>query len=476
MTSAPNTPATDCRAKLRERVHAWFTDRLMMELALLLIPATVLPLVLPFSPIMCRVFDAVNYGVIAAFAAEYVLKLYAAESRWQFFRSPWHLLDLLILVLAACDFLPFAQVKAGKASPLLRLLRLARFFAVTGRAFSRVAPSVRAAAQRAVDARAQINILEEGSVQRRVSWVEAVASVVDPHETWIDVQQVTRADLDDLSKTFRVPRHVLESKLFGDSFPGIDYFKDYTLLVLWDTRVVCADGDVNRCQTENTNVVVICTKDYLATLSVGPNTLFDHLAEEGLRLAEESFSVRVLYAILQHKIEDYKSTVQMLERRVADMEELHGGRTRDPNFLDSTAHLKKLIQKQDYNLRHFVQVLHQISMRKVVLQSIRDESLDLFVLLRDEAEMLNDTCHSTRENLVSLIELQLNRVSFDINRVMRVVAVLSCISLAPAIIGGLLGENLVDQPFNVTIYEIFFLVISLMLIALYVFYRKGWLK
>lgn len=61
------------------------------------------------------------------------------------------------------------------------------------------------------------------------------------------------------------------------------------------------------------------------------------------------------------------------------------------------------------------------------------------------------------------------------NRVMKVIAVITCLAIVPSIIGGLLGENLVDQPYQITISEVFFLVASLMLMGLYVFYKKNWL-
>jgi Mg2+ and Co2+ transporter CorA len=469
----------DRRAQLRERLNQVFSDRLMAELAFLLIPTSLFPLWFPFSPVTVILLTIINSVIIAVFGLEYLLKIYAAESRWRYFRNPWHLLDLLIVVLAVVDFLPFVAWKGGRASPILRLLRFARyarFFALTGRTLSRVtgapAPAEPASPHAAT---AQVNILEEGSVQRGAKWDDAVASVKNPRETWIDAQQVSRADLDALCDTFRIPRHVLESKLFQDAFPGIDYFKDYTIFVLWDCRLADAGADPCGIQTPKTNVIVICARDYLATLCTEGNDLFDHLVEQGLPMPGESFSVRVLYAMLRHKIADYKQIVQTLEERVADLEE-RPIRSTPPRFLEDTFLLKKQIQKQDYNLRHFTQVLHQISSRKVALPGIQDENLDLFVLLHDEADSLSDTSHAARENLLSLIDLQLNKVSFDINRVMRLLAVITCLSLVPAIIGGLLGENLIDQPFNITIHEIFFLTISIMLIGLYVFHRKGWLR
>jgi len=105
----------------------------MLVLAVVLSPATVMPLALRLSPFMVAVFEAVNWFDIVVFALEYVLKLYVAESRLAHFRAPWHLLDLGIVLLAGVEFLPFVEWPGAGAAPLLRLIRLVRFFAIAGR-------------------------------------------------------------------------------------------------------------------------------------------------------------------------------------------------------------------------------------------------------------------------------------------------------------------------------------------------------
>jgi len=114
--------------------------------------------------------------------------------------------------------------------------------------------------------------------------------------------------------------------------------------------------------------------------------------------------------------------------------------------------------------------------RKVSLLSIKDENLEHFGVLRDEAEYLHETLGQVRDILISLIELHINSVSYDMNRVMKVLAVITSLSLIPAVIGGLLGENLADSPYQLTIFEVTFLVLALMLLGLYAYWRKGWLR
>ncbi len=107
---------------------------------------------------------------------------------------------------------------------------------------------------------------------------------------------------------------------------------------------------------------------------------------------------------------------------------------------------------------------------------MKDEHLSLFDILYDESAHMFETSQNVKDTLISLIELHLNTVSFEMNKVVRILAVITALALIPAIIGGLLGENLIDTPYPVTIFEIFFLVLGLMLLGAYAFYMRGWLR
>ena len=83
---------------------------------------------------------------------------------------------------------------------------------------------------------------------------------------------------------------------------------------------------------------------------------------------------------------------------------------------------------------------------------------------------------NTREGLLSLIDLHLNIVSFEMNRVMRVLAVVSVLGLIPAVVGGLFGMNLIDNPWPWTLKQVAFCVCFGMTLCLYFFFVKGCLR
>jgi len=62
------------------------------------------------------------------------------------------------------------------------------------------------------------------------------------------------------------------------------------------------------------------------------------------------------------------------------------------------------------------------------------------------------------------------------NRFMRLLAIVSSLALIPTIIGGLLGMNVMGNPWPVTLSQIAFGTLILMLCVLYAFMAKGWLR
>jgi voltage-gated potassium channel len=90
-----------------------FVEVPMTVLAVLWLPVLVIPAVVHVSVATEHALDTVDYLVWAIFVVEYLIRLYLAPSRWQFFRG--NLIDLLVIAVPV--FRPLR---------VLRLLRFAR--------------------------------------------------------------------------------------------------------------------------------------------------------------------------------------------------------------------------------------------------------------------------------------------------------------------------------------------------------------
>jgi hypothetical protein len=98
-------------------------------------------------------------------------------------------------------------------------------------------------------------------------------------------------------------------------------------------------------------------------------------------------------------------------------------------------------------------------------------AVDAYTRFKSDIDYLYDTMLNIREEVLSVIDLHLNVVSFEMNRVMRVLAVIGALGLIPAIVGGLIAP-----PSMLALPQVIFLVFFGMAIGLYFFLIKGWLR
>ncbi|MFH1038431.1 MAG: CorA family divalent cation transporter [PVC group bacterium] len=458
------------RSRLRKKIYAVFSDDLMVLLALLLIPATLLPLIFTFSSFTITVFLAVNYFVIAMFVAEYVLKLWAADDRRRFFLNPWHLLDLVIVILALLDFVPDIP-GGGRFAPLLRLIRLSRLFAVAGRTVGRAAPARRRAPPAPPQSRLRVTLIDESlkAVPSRREDLASLAQRTAP--SWIDLQEVSALDLDAICSALQIPGFELQSKVLKETFPQIDYYPRFTSILVKDSRLVTAGGGVRDLVIRRGNFLIICSGKLIVTLSAGDSDLLPRLTETRLQPEGEGFSLKVLVSILALKNRDYEDILDAIEQETIMLEEEPAGKLKQ-SFLDETFSLKRMITDINNILRHSCQVLVELRERAVALDCAGSEQLVLFKKLSDESAYLYEISDNTRERIVSLIDLSINTVSLNMNRVMRMLAVITCLGLIPSIAGGLLGMNLTGNPWRASIYEVSLLLLMAMLVAFYLFWKK----
>jgi Mg2+ and Co2+ transporter CorA len=75
-----------------------------------------------------------------------------------------------------------------------------------------------------------------------------------------------------------------------------------------------------------------------------------------------------------------------------------------------------------------------------------------------------------------MVDFYLNTTSFSMNRVMKILAVLTALTMVPAIVGGLLGMNLIDNPWPATLLQMVTIVGLVMVLTAWVYFNLGWLK
>ena len=185
-----------------------------------------------------------------------------------------------------------------------------------------------------------------------------------------------------------------------------------------------------------------------------------------------SFPAMILCALLSLARERNLSIAQRFDDEGRRLEALEGGSV----FLRETFRLRREISTAALDLWHVKAIIRALADGKTKLRGLdlKDEkSLDN---LMAETESLYETVNKNKEEIKALIEFHINFKSFEMNKLLKLLAIVSFLGLIPAVAGGLLGMNVAGNPWPVTLGQVAFGVAMGMATVLYVFAVKGWLK
>jgi Mg2+ and Co2+ transporter CorA len=183
----------------------------------------------------------------------------------------------------------------------------------------------------------------------------------------------------------------------------------------------------------------------------------------------------MLGVLLREVVEQNERLVGLFEQELQSLEEVPVRDSR-PGFFERTFRLKKELSATLADLWRLKSVLAELAGGRARLPGALAGGAEAFGRLAADANYLYETVANVREEALSLIELHINVVSFDMTRVMRLLAVVSVLGLVPAVVGGLFGMNLADNPWPFTLPQVAFSVCLGMVLGLYFFFVKGWLR
>ena len=314
------------------------------------------------------------------------------------------------------------------------------------------------------------------NLREDVSLKSASGYLRDTSQTWIDISSVSESNMEELSRNLGIPLFVLESELLEESYPRIDYFESYSMVFARIADVVVNETGTRRINVSRNGLLVICSGQNIITISKADSGLFSQIHDKAKRLygRGEPLVVSVLYTVLKHSLEKDSQVISALEHELIMLESIPL-KNRPANFLETTFYLRKEVNQLVPSLLHMKEIAAMITSKRVPLEGFEDKHEKLFDILADEATYLKETAENARDNLLSLIELYLNTSSFELNKVMRFVAVITSLGILPAV-GGLLGSNIVGNPWDIQLWQLFIGLAVVMLSGLWVFYRLGWLK
>ena len=471
----------DRKKSIREKVNLILPDGLMIVLAAIMAPIVLVPIFVILPATVDASLKFADYFILSIFIAEYLLKTIFAQDVVKHILNPWHVLDLIIIVLPLVSLLPVFANEFGLSFPVLRLIRIARIFALGGRAIDRKI-EMAAPAQETTSALkpvSKIQVMDKNleSVYKDVQYSQLHDFLASSTNTWIDISGITEADFDRLSNVFGISRILLESELVDEAFPRIDYYENLSMIFARIANMKTTEKNPAKFMVSRDGFLVICQGQNIMTLSKSQTRIFNPILEKAKRIhsAEEPLVVTILYTLFRHILDKDKQIVTSLEQELVRLESI-SFKDSPSDFLEVTFNLRKEVNQVVPSLMHLKEIISEISTKRVPLEGFDEKHEKVFDILKDEASYLHENAVNVRDNLESLIELYINTTSHQMNRVMRLIAVLTCLGIIPAIIFGALGTNVSGNPWGIQLWQVFTIPLLLMLVLGWIFYRLGWLK
>jgi Mg2+ and Co2+ transporter CorA len=471
----------DRKKKMRDKINLLLPDGLMIVLAGIMAFIVLIPLFIHLPTTLDESFKFADYTILGIFILEYLLKTIFARSVVKHILDPWHLLDLFVIVLPLVSLLPVFASDFGLSFPVLRLVRLIRIFAVGGRAIDRkieMAGSI-PEADMTLKPSSEIWVMDGNleNIYKDVQYSQLGNFLSSSTHTWIDISSVSEGDFDRLSNTFGIPRLLIESELADEAYPRLDYFEHYSMIFARIADMKIINKSIGRLFVNREGILVICQGPNIMTMSKSQTRLFHVILERAKKIhtSQEPIVVTMLYTILKYILDKDKQIIAALEQELMNLEciPFHN---RPSNFLEITFNLRKEVNQLVPSLLHLKEIISVITTKRVPLEGFNERHEKVFDILMDEASYLHETASSARDNLQSLVDLYINTNSYQMNKVMRLIAIFTCLGIIPAIILGALGTNVSGNPWDIQLWQVFVIPGIMMLALGWVFYRLGWTK
>ena len=444
-------------------------------LAIAAVALTLFPMLFALKPVAAAALDTVQWSIIAWFAFEFVFAFASARAKAAFLRSPWRWLDLATIVIPLASLLPTVS-RALLSSPVLRLVRLGRLVTLGVRVGGvAVRHHARHAGETAATGAARITLMADAPefAPTPSTWDDLLRWLRAPGEEWYHVASPSAEQLAQIAAVAGLPANFLESHLRGANYPHLASTRKFLALFLWLPERNAAG------QVERHGVLFVASRDSLLSLSRRATAAVERITAPVADVADEEaaktpFALRMLGLVLERAIRQNELLVGELEQELRLLEDVPI-RDSSPAFFERTFRVKKELSAAQADLWRLKGILGDLADGRGLPAKV-EAAPEAFRRLATNAEYLHDTVVNVRDEVLSVMELHLNIVSFDMNRVMRVLAVVSVLGLIPAVIGGLFGMNLSDNPWPFTLPQVAFAIAFGMVLCLYFFFVKGWLR
>jgi magnesium transporter len=291
--------------------------------------------------------------------------------------------------------------------------------------------------------------------------------------SWTGLLDPTKAEFEQIRQHIDLHDLVVEDALNAHQRPKLEQYGDALFLVLKTTRYIDRVEEVDLGEIQ----VFVTPHAVLHVRHKSPSSLGS--VRQGLEHRPELLRCgagAVLYAIVDHVVDDYDPVVGEIERDVREVERevfnRHGGH----NPVERIYGLMRTVLILQDALAPLLDPLDLLSRRHYVVVS--DELHEYFRDVHDHLARVVQRIGTLHDLLTSILTANLTRVSIRQNEDMRKISAWVAIAAVPTMIAGIYGMNFEHMPELEHAWG-YPLVLILMFGACMALYRKfkssGWL-
>jgi len=434
--------------------------------ALLALTAALIPFFFSVSQGVEACLVTAQWLVVGLFLLEYGLGWWGAQNKSAYVRDPLRIfmgVTLIVALASLLDSVPDGFV----AAPALRVVHV-----ILAAVFGMQAGAVTVERERREQRGDQpvpkeVYVLDPAGGVRESSWIELMKWCESRTVCWYHAENVDSGDLPEIAGKWKVPLPMLQVCLGEENYPRVEFFQGTILLSVW-LRIESANED-----SVAAPVVLLVHEDAVLSITRMDTDLLQRIdmQETEFPTSEMSFSARMVLAVVELAARSAEKRVDSCERRLREMERTPVGKARRSLFAQAYGIKQELasLYADLWRLRGMITRLDEGKVRLAGASSALGG-------LGRHIEFLYTTVDNLREGVISIIELHMNSASFEMTRFMRLLAVVNVLALIPAVVGGLLGMNILGAPWPLEMSQVAFGTVLANVFCLYYFAVKGWLR
>jgi Mg2+ and Co2+ transporter CorA len=196
---------------------------------------------------------------------------------------------------------------------------------------------------------------------------------------------------------------------------------------------------------------------------------------EKRHLPGEPLNVRVTMALFHILLVRYEEAAERLSSEVRHLMMMQTGQDVHKAYM-AAFNLQKTLARLKSDMWRLGRIFDRLEKGKLALPFEGSDHRTLYESLSDTCDYTEEAFSQLHEAATSAIDLRLNLASFQMNRFMGLMAVVTTVAIIPATMSGMLGINIASGNFPVSLVNVVFWAVMAIVLVLYFLKTRGWLR